>query len=164
MYSLLTNKAFDFISPHENKILITYISYWDGGDRYSIGFGNISYPGEIIDYDEAVIRCKDYIQKDINELENQTWFSILSDEKKIAVLDFAYQAGKYGDKFRNLQDKIVSSGVTENDFKTGYENQSRVNNRWHMFNSSYKVDLYTASLTIPFLVLFTLAILKKLLG
>lgn len=163
MYSLLTNKVFDFISPHENVVKQTYIAKWDIS-RYSIGFGTISYAGEIIDFNEAVKRSKNYIQTDINQLEDQTWFSILPDEKKISILDFAYQAGKYGDKFRNLRDKIVSGAVTENDFKTGYENQYRINNRWNMFNSSPKVDFYTASVTIPFIILIGLAIIKKLIG
>jgi len=162
MASLL-DQSFHFISKHENTIKPTYIAYLDGS-VWSIGFGNRSYPGEIIDHAEAVRRCRNYIENDLTYLNKETWFNELNDFQKIAVLDFAYQAGKYGDKFRNLRDKIVSGGLTENDFKTGYEDQSRVNNRWHMFNYSPKLDLYTASLTIPFLILFTLAIIKKLIG
>lgn len=162
MYSLLTQKAFDFIAPHENFIKQTYIAYWDKS-RYSIGFGTISYAGEVISLDEASKRAKDYIQKDVNELENQSWFSVLSDSQKIAILDFAYQAGKYGLKFGNLKNAVISGAIDENDFVTGWEDQSRVNNRWNMFNSAPKIDIYTASIALPFIILIALALLKKLI-
>jgi len=132
---MLVDNAFRFIAPHENTVKETYIAYPDGPGRMSIGFGNLSYVGEIIDYNEAVRRCKNYIQDDINYLEKEEWFKNLNDFKKIAVLDFAYQAGKWGLKFASLRSAIISKVIEKDDFKTGYEDSSRVENRWNMFQT-----------------------------
>lgn len=134
MASLLEN-AFKFISPHENKVKQTYIAYPDGPGRMSIGFGNLSYAGEIIDYNEAVNRCKNYIQNDLVYLEKEDWFKNLNDFQKIAILDFAYQAGKYGLKFASLRSAVISKVIEKEDFRTGYEDSSRVENRWNMFQT-----------------------------
>jgi len=131
MASLL-DMAFEFISKHENTVKPTYIAYQDGS-VWSIGFGNRSYPGEIIDHAEAIRRCRYYIQNDLTDLNKETWFNELNDFQKIGVLDFAYQAGKYGLKFAALRDAIQKKVVEKKDFKTGYENISRVENRWNMF-------------------------------
>jgi len=131
MASLL-DQSFEFISKHENTVKPTYIAYPDGS-VWSIGFGNRSYAGEIIDYQEAVNRSRNYIQDDIDILNNEQWFSELNDFQKIAVLDFAYQAGKYGEKFARLKTAIKLNTVNKDSFVTGYENISRVENRWNMW-------------------------------
>lgn len=95
MDSGLVDKAFEFISRNENEVLNTYIAYRDGS-VWSIGFGNRSYQGEIISYQQAVRRCKDYIQQDILRFENWGTWNLLTENQKIVCLDIAYQYGYSG--------------------------------------------------------------------
>jgi hypothetical protein len=91
MASLL-EKAFDFIAPHENTIKSNYLAQWDVS-RYSIGFGTRSYLGELITYDIAVQRSKEYIENEIDEISHWPYWTLLSDSQKVSVLDYAYQWG-----------------------------------------------------------------------
>lgn len=88
----LIQEAFNFISKHENVVKSTYTAQYDVS-RYSIGFGTISYVGEIISYEEAKRRSIQYITNEIIELQRWLPFNDLNDNQKIAVLDYAYQWG-----------------------------------------------------------------------
>jgi hypothetical protein len=103
MVGNIIDKAFEFISGQENKKSgpdynkkdKTFSAYWDVS-RYSIGYGNLSYAAEVISEQEAENRCKSFISAMFKEMSKFYWFSVLSDNQKIAVMSYAYQYGVNG--------------------------------------------------------------------
>jgi hypothetical protein len=120
------NEIFEFISSQENRKLNEYVAYPDGklpdgSPRYSIGFGNLANsPTEIISYNEAEFRCKDYIRNMLPYFQNKPYFENAPMGGKIAILSFAYQYGNRGFENRDLDELITSmipDGFTSAEYK-----------------------------------------------
>lgn len=156
MASLLEN-AFDFISRNENKISPTYQAYWDVR-RYSIGFGTISFAGEVITYETAKKRSMAHITGDIQFLEkNYPKWRTLNENQKIAVLDYAYQYGGTGFLNSNFRNKIDKNEVLNYEWAQATQYPERNKKRVDKYNSQ---GINTAGV-IFFLILFGILVLIK---
>lgn len=90
----ILNHAFRLISSLEG---LRTVAYRDGKlpnglPRYSIGYGNISYFGEVITIDEAKQRCKAYIEKSYNYFKRMG-YNLINDPFCVAMLSKCYQYG-----------------------------------------------------------------------